>query len=170
MRANRQSSALGVSFDRKEKSMKAEDRRKAFQLFHLLDKSDSNALKAPELSDALGLRESATCSQLRTLARDAVVEMGLPIGSSTEGYFVTETNYHLNRALAGLESRVSGIRQRMVALEAAHERYQRCRRTGEEFMGGALEDEELVTVKMKRQVGLFEFTSQEGSGDEQQED
>lgn len=79
-----------------------------------------NRITSRELSDRLGnLDHLDSTPETRTIIRGLVNEYGLPVVSSTKGYFMVSNQEELEQYIDDLNSRIMGIEKRRDSLLSA---------------------------------------------------
>jgi len=94
----------------------ARERVKQIMLNH---KGANNAISSREISEKLEKEEVGSFPQTRMLIRDIMLEDMIPIASSTNGYYVVETEQELRDYVDQLESRILGMSERKFAIQRA---------------------------------------------------
>lgn len=90
------------------------------RLVELLDVGAGNAATAAELAEGLGLSSSGTCPELRDLIRRAIVVWKIPIGSSSQGYYIPASSTEMFENVRSLYRRSERISERADALREAY--------------------------------------------------
>jgi len=100
-------------------------------LIFVLGDGKAAAQHAPGLQDTLHMDAGHTQEPTRDLIRDAIVNHGIPIGSTTQdGYFLIDTQEELDETTTTLEQRIDGLRNRIDGLRRGWQRRRESRASG----------------------------------------
>ena len=84
-------------------------------------KGRDDAITSSEIADRLGIPEMNGNPITRREIREIMLQTGEAIGASSEGYFMIETQKELHDYVAYLESRISGIEDRITLVERCYD-------------------------------------------------
>lgn len=82
-----------------------------------------NAITSKELSQALGIRDSAAQPVTRGLIRRMIESEGWPVGACSSGYFWITTKTELAEYLGELSGRMAGIMKRRLMVEENYRKF-----------------------------------------------
>lgn len=82
-----------------------------------------NAITSGEIADMTGLDAHDSTPTTRGVIRKLIVEYGLPIASTSTGYYFIENGVEVSECLRQLEGRMAGIQRRKDRLCDAVETY-----------------------------------------------
>lgn len=91
----------------------------------LAGRDRETAITAGELSDRLDLADRETSPKAREVVRTLLFERGVPIRSSSVGYWVCQSEAEAEEYRENLRSRIEGTRQRLAAFDTAWEEWSR---------------------------------------------
>lgn len=94
-----------------------QEQQRLFDFLNHGHQGRQNAIISDDIREALGLEWGRTEEATRELIRDMVIDLRLPIGSSTNGFFIIVNIEDLNVAVAHLNSRVEKTNLRIASLE-----------------------------------------------------
>lgn len=86
-------------------------------LVDALGEGKTNALTGTDLEETLGMPVGNTNEPTRGLIADCILNDKYPIGSSSHGYFLIDSDIELNEVVNSLQSRIDGIQARIDALK-----------------------------------------------------
>lgn len=79
----------------------------------------SNQISSGEIGPMIGIQEDATHLKVRTLIREIIHLLHIPIGGGESGYYIIETGEEMSKYIKQLESRMRQIEKRKnMVLEA----------------------------------------------------
>ncbi|MGP7976836.1 MAG: hypothetical protein ACLPOQ_06910, partial [Desulfobaccales bacterium] len=84
-----------------------------------------NQISAGEIGLQIGIREDATHVQVRSLIRQAIERLILPIAASSRGYYLIKDKHELDEYLTNIDGRIAEMRTRKTLVEEAFEIYYR---------------------------------------------
>ena len=93
-----------------------EKRLDAIRKIILEHKGKENPIRASKISIMLAIPENATVSTTRSLITKLILEEGMPIAASGEGYFYIENQKELADYMQYLEGRIHQTTNRMVTV------------------------------------------------------
>jgi hypothetical protein len=94
----------------------ARERVKELLLAH---RGADNPITSREINDEIDEDTVGSFPETRMLVRDIIVEDGIPIASSNDGYYVVETEQELFEYIDNLDSRILSIADRKAAVLSA---------------------------------------------------
>lgn len=85
------------------------DRIQELMLDH---KGPANTISSGAIADVLGINDSDAQPKTREAIRILTEERGVPIASTSQGYYLIQTHEHLTDYLESLDGRIAGIQKR----------------------------------------------------------
>lgn len=86
-------------------------------LIRVLGDGKDNSQNASKVESVLEMEVGNTQEPTRDLIRWAIVDKNIPIGSTTNGYFLIDNDLELQEVIESLESRIDGLRKRIEGLK-----------------------------------------------------
>ena len=99
------------------------DPKEAIKELILEHKGADNPITSREINEEFDLDNIGSFPSTRALVRELVLEEGIPIAGSSQGYFVIETEEELQDYKDNLESRIMNITERRYAIQRAVDRW-----------------------------------------------
>tara|TARA_B100000614_G_C14185462_1_gene343213 strand:+ start:205 stop:537 length:333 start_codon:yes stop_codon:yes gene_type:complete len=87
------------------------------ELIVALGDGSRNAKTALKLQQELNMDAGHTQEPTRDLIRSAIIEQNIPIGSTSNGYFLINDESEMDRVIGGLKSRILGLQNRIECLK-----------------------------------------------------
>jgi len=82
-----------------------------------------NQISSGEIGPALGIHEDATHVQVRSLIRETIEKLKIPIGGGNRGYYLIRNEEELQKYTEGIDSRVNEMQRRKDMVEEAFRNY-----------------------------------------------
>ena len=82
-----------------------------------------NQISSGDIGPEIGIYEDATHVQVRSLIREAIEKLRLPIGGGNRGYYLIKDRSELRQYTESIENRINEMQRRKDLIEEAFEDY-----------------------------------------------
>lgn len=82
-----------------------------------------NQISSGDIGLQISIEEDATHVQVRTLIREAMEKLKIPIGAGSKGYYLIEDEKELYDYITSIEKRIEKIQFRNILVESAYKDY-----------------------------------------------
>ena len=82
-----------------------------------------NQISSGEIGPEIGIHEDATHVQVRSLIREAIEKLRLPVGGSSRGYYLIKDEDELKQYTESIDKRIDKMQRRKDLIEEAFEDY-----------------------------------------------
>lgn len=82
-----------------------------------------NQISSGDIGPKIGIHEDATHVQVRSLIREAIAKLHLPIGGGSRGYYLIKDENELQHYTKSIDHRINEMQRRKELIEKAFEAY-----------------------------------------------
>jgi len=83
----------------------------------------NNQISAGKIGPQIGIHEDATHVQVRSLIRDAIEKLNLPVGGGSRGYYLIKDENELREYITNIDNRINEMQKRKDLVESAFKEY-----------------------------------------------
>ncbi|MBE0558971.1 MAG: hypothetical protein IH628_17220 [Proteobacteria bacterium] len=98
---------------------------KLYEIKDILEKhrGKKNQISAGDIGTQIGINEDATHVQVRSLIRQTIEELQLPVAAGNRGYYLINNREELDEYLHGIDGRIKEMKTRKQLVWDAFESY-----------------------------------------------
>ena len=82
-----------------------------------------NQISSGKIGPQIGIYEDATHVQVRSLIRDAIEKLKLPVGGGSRGYYLIKDENELKEYIRNIDNRINEMQKRKDLVESAFREY-----------------------------------------------
>ncbi|MBW1692679.1 MAG: hypothetical protein JRJ41_00690 [Deltaproteobacteria bacterium] len=82
-----------------------------------------NQISSGKIGPQIGIYEDATHVQVRSLIRDAIDKLKLPVGGGSRGYYLIKDENELKACIRNIDNRIDKMKKRKGLVESAFREY-----------------------------------------------
>ena len=82
-----------------------------------------NQISSGKIGPQIGIYEDATHVQVRSLIRDAIEKLKLPVGAGNRGYYLIKNENELKEYIRNIDNRINEMEKRKELVESAFREY-----------------------------------------------
>lgn len=82
-----------------------------------------NQISSGKIGPQIGIYEDATHVQVRSLIRDAIEKLKLPVGGGSRGYYLIKDENELKEYIKNIDNRIDEMQKRKDLVESAFREY-----------------------------------------------
>ncbi len=82
-----------------------------------------NQISSGKIGPQIGVYEDATHVQVRSLIRDAIGKLKLPVGGGSRGYYLIKDENELKEYIKNIDNRIDEMQKRKDLVESAFREY-----------------------------------------------